>query len=1242
MYRILLASMLGLLLVSCANNQASQNTGSGNTQAKAPGRPPALGERFADLPDSDAVVQSTELVTAAAGDGFTQLSTAESGISFVSAATSRELQLDAIAVQAGMAAGDYDADGDIDLYLCGIENDNQLYRNDGDWHFTDVSAEAGAGIGMSGDMAEAAVFADLNGDDKLDLYVGVRGGTNRFFAGDGTGKFSEQSEAAGLDSTRSTVVSAVFDVDNDGDLDVYNANNRKGRNDDGMIEEERMDGTVFNFIKNRETGEVRLDETKHPDHYMDEAGKIRLRPDNDDLLINDGSGVFSNEAMQRGIQPAGWSLNALACDFNNDGWTDLQVSGDFDTPDWYYLNDGSGSFVEQGASMLRINSFFGMGSDAGDLNNDGWMDYMVGDMSPTGYKDSKKQSGDMNLSRFELVNYEPHQNMRNTVFLNRGGGWMSEVAALLGVKSTDWTWSIRLADLNSDGLLEILATNGYISTGVEYDVQRKIKEMLESGASSDEIEEYKLSLPPLLNDDIIFTADRPLHYGKAPNNWGIHDNAISCGCILEDLDGDGDLDFVVNNTNGELGVYRNDLDNGNRALIDLRQPGANTEAVGARVTAWCGEDRYMQDVILARGYASAQSSRIHLGLGQHDTIDALLIRWPDNQVELLRGLDANRHYTITRGSRLSTDRPAEHTALFRQEELGWTQHEADTVKAEFDTEPLLPVRRSTLGTGLGVADLDADGKTDLYFAGPADQPGALYLGNGAGGFTSSVQLDKLVGSRQEYMSVLLFESNGDGKPDMLLTAGGNEQQPGSSLYLDKLFQSGGEGLTASNLPLEAVSSGSACASDIDADGDLDILIAGRLSPGEFARPSRTQVLMNDGAGNFSLETGRVAPGLADRGPVSDAVFCDLNGDGSQDLLLAIEFGSVEWWANNDGVLVRQGPLGPSGMWQSLATGDFDNDGDMDVLAGNWGLNTKYHPSTEKPFVLIADDFDNNGTRDLVEVKFGSDGTLLPGRGRSCSGYAISTIPERFPTWSMFADASLEEIYGPIDQVAEKYTFDYIANAFFENDGTGGFTMQELPIMAQLSCDFGIAVGDFNNDGNLDAWLNENYRNTQPEETRWVCGYGTLLLGNGRGSFECVEPLDSGLRVNAEGRGAVAADLNQDGSLDLVLSVSSASPQIGWGIPENSPGSGLLVSLQGPAGNPAGVGAKLALELSDGRVLYREVQAGHTYLSSYIGPIHFGIPEGSTARKLSVSWPGGGQSEVTEFGSSNLLTVSSGN
>ncbi|MCB1222021.1 MAG: VCBS repeat-containing protein [Planctomycetales bacterium] len=1232
MGRNLLVGCLGILILCCSCTKGTQQSADGGnaTGKHDAGKQLSAAVPYAGYPASDANVEASPLAAGSGGGSFTQLDSAESGISFVSEALDNDMIVDDIGSQAGMAAADYDGDGDIDIYLCGISNDNLLFRNDGGMKFTDVTDEAGEGLRLAGELAESAVFFDINADGRLDLYVAVRGGANRLFVAGEDGRFTENAAAYGLASERSTIVSAVFDIDNDGDLDIYNANNRLGRHGSGLLETVLGEKPDIMYIFDEETGEVSLGGSSADQFYMDPVFKARLKPDSDEMYINNGTGSFEDRAAELGIRPLGWSLNALACDFNNDGWMDLEVSGDFDTPDWYYLNDGNGRLVEHGKEMCRINSFFGMGSDAGDLDRNGWMDYMVGDMSPSGYKDGKKQSGDMYEWRQELATFEPHQNMRNTVMLNRGGGWMSEAGALLGVKSTDWTWSIRIADLNSDGIHEILATNGYISKAIEVDERNRIKSMIQAGRSQKEIEDYIVSLGPFVTDDIIFTASELLKYSKAPDNWGLHDNAISCGASLQDYDGDGDLDMIINNTNAEAGVYRNDLDNGSRVLVDLRQDGPNQEAVGARVVAVCGDEQFMQDVIIARGYASTESSRIHLGLGEHQKIDALWIRWPGNQAEVLRDLDVNTHYTITRGSQL-TDVSVlpEHSPLFSQEELGWNQVEVDTFEAEFEAEPLLPVRRSTLGTGVGVADINADGQLDVYFAGPAGQAGKLYYGRD-GKLVASPMLEKAVDERPESMGVLFFEANGDGRPDLLLSSGGNEASAGSTEYIDRLMYNEGEKFKLAGMQIGAESSGSACASDIDNDGDLDLYIACRQKPGEYLRPGVSHIMLNDGEGNMSMATGRIAPGLAETGPVSDAIFTDVNGDGRQDLVLAIEFGSVEWWANNDGLLVRQGPISPSGTWQSLASADFDNDGDMDLLAGNYGLNTKYHPSAEKPYLIIADDFDNNGTRDLVEVKFGSDGTLLPGRGRSCSGYAIATVPQQFPTWTEFANASLEDIYGPVDQVAERFSAEEVRSCVFLNDGAGSFSMQPLPKEAQYSIVFGMATGDFDNDGNMDAWLNQNYRNTQPEETRWLMGYGCLLLGDGQGGFRNVEHMDSGILLNAEGRGAVAADLNGDNCLDILMSVSNSKPQLAWGQPGNMAGRGLMASLSGPAGNPAGIGAKLSLELDNGTVLHREVLGGHTYLSSYVGPQHFGIPAGSKPVRLTVSWPDGGSSEVTEF------------
>ena len=385
------------------------------------------------------------------------------------------------------------------------------------------------------------------------------------------------------------------------------------------------------------------------------------------------------------------------------------------------------------------------------------------------------------------------------------------------------------------------------------------------------------------------------------------------------------------------------------------------------------------------------------------------------------------------------------------------------------------------------------------------------------------------------------------------------------------------------------------------------------------------ILQNDGQGNFT-ENLALAPGIETAGVISDAQFADLNNDGLPDLVLAPEFGAIQVWLNQGGTLIKS-TVSPSGMWNSLGIADFDNDGDLDIVAGNWGLNTKYQPQPGQPYTLVADDFDGNGQRDLIEVRF-EGGGMLPERGRSCSGYAIEYIGEKWPSWASFAEASFEDIYGPIENVAERFEAETVQTMLFINDGSGQFTVGELPLAAQYSPVFGISSGDFNLDGNLDLCLANNFSGPQPETGRWITGYGLVLLGNGAGSFEALDPPASGLSMYQDGRGVVAADFTNDGLLDLLLSASNAAPKVLLAQAKASAaGSSLLVKLAGQAPNTAAIGARLVLHLANGAQLTREIQAGSGYLSSYSGSVHFGIPAGTVPSKLEVRWPDGSSSTV---------------
>ena len=1155
---------------------------------------------------------------------FTFLSPAESGVDFINVADSRATLLGDIYTQAGIASADVDNDGDMDFYILGIENGNALYRNDGDFHFTDITAESGPDLPCTGPMSSGAVFFDVEGDGDKDLWVAIRPDGNKLFINDGNGMFTEEGVERMAVLGKSTVSAAVFDIENDGDLDMYICNNRDFRSPDFMTAEQRQG---FEMQVNPQTGRPELVGKYRELYYMDEIGKPHLRPENDYLLINDGTGHFHDGLNDAGLNDTSESLQALACDFNEDGFIDILLSGDFETSDHYYINNGDGTFTNRASDMLRRTSFFSMGSDAGDLNGDGLMDAWVGDMAPSGYVESKKASGDMNLFRDYLIYYVPHQMMQNAMYLNRGDGWMSEIAEFSGTKATEWTWSCRINDFNNDGIPELFASNGYIQAiSADWDMLLHVDEMTAKGAAKKDIDDYILSTGKLEKVDAIFTADEPLKYRKVSEDWGITAATIGVGTAIQDFDFDGDLDIIVNNTGIGPSIMRNDLTRlGNNISIDLRQEGLNVEAVGAKLHAYCGDKLYTQHVILCRGYASGESSRVYMSIGNADRVDRLEIIWPDGMVQTEQNLPAGFNYVIQRNNPVAPEK-TEPNPMFERNNLAYIRREVYTGDREFALEPLIPQLRSTLGGGAAVADFNLDGNADIYCAGSTETPGVLYTGRGDGNFVSSPKFDNLMPAGCEAMAALAFDANADGRPDMLVTSGGNETSD-PNLLQDRLFLNMESGMQEVKLPSTTFSSGAAAAADIDLDGDLDLLVCARQIPYRYLAPAPAVILVNDGTGQFSDATSQWTQARGLSGRIADAQFFDLNADGRQDIVLAEEFGNVSVMLNNGEAFDDKLALGPSGMWSCLAIGDIDNDGDPDIVAGNWGKNNKYKATADHPMTIVADDFDKNGTRDLVEVKFGSDGTALPGRGRSCSGYAISTIPQKFPTWDEFAHASFTDIYGPLESAAERFEAAELYSCVMWNDGSMNFESVHLPDMAQLSPAFGIVLDDFDCDGQLDIFINDNFFANQPETSRWINGYGSLLLRTADGGFRNIEPYESGIYSSSEGRGALALTFANN-SRGMLLAATSGHPAI---VTSKLPSHNLIVDIKGPASNPQAVGARINLSLADGTSMSRWIQAGQGYLSSSIQPACFGLPQGAAVATLEVVWPDGSRQEVAAEG-----------
>ncbi len=1180
----------------------------------------------------------TPLASPSVGTGavFTQISPAACGIDFTNKVESRDLRVESINFWAGLASGDYDSDGDLDVYLCGVESPNKLLRNDGGMKFTDVTADAGPGIDCGSAWSSGAVFTDLSGDGKLDLYVSNTKGPNCLFIGDGKGGFSEEAAARGAGAEKCTTQTAVLDADRDGDLDLYLANYRLTK-----VKERYLLSKLT-----AEGADLKIDPRTHvsvapPEaagvFYVEPSGKLTACANSDMLLINDGEGRFTDNSEAAGIVYHGWSLQPLAADFNDDGFTDIYVSGDFESPDKYFINNGDGTFSDRAEEMLRRTSFFSMGSDVGDLNGDGRLDFFVGDMLPSNYKDARKQSGDMNEWRWELISLRPQQNMRNTLFVGRGGGWMSECAEMAGVQSSDWTWCCRIADLNCDGQSELFASNGYPSRAVEVDNVFTAAKMQKQGKSNKEIEDFLLGLPPYLSDDAIFTPSQTLKYDRAPDNWGIHDNSISTGASLADYDGDGDQDLLLNCVNSPAMLWRNDVaGEGQRVVVELSQSAPNSAAVGARVTATIAGAKQAQEVVLARGFATGESPRLYFGLGTASEIERLEIRWPDGGLQVHEHLAGDNFYRIERASDLSDWQPEDPQPLFASSELNWRHKENTAIgQVEYEREPLLPVQQSMLGSGTAVADFDGDGKLDCYLCGPAGMGGQLMRGDDKGGFNPVALPSTAFPADAEQMAALWLDADADGRLDLLVTLGGMEAQPGSESYGVRLLLQRDGRFEQAALPERRVGTGAACAGDVDGDGDLDLFLAGHIKPFAYGETVPSALWLNDGHGVFSDASGEWLGGLA-KEQISDAQLADFSGDGIPELICAHKWGSVMLYDNSGRSFGGGRALSQSGWWQSLGLADVDNDGDLDILAGNVGTNTKYHPKEQRPVLMYAADFDGNGTRDLIETKWRSDGCLLPGRGRSCSGYAVGYIPQKWPTWASFADATFDEIYGAKAAGAQKFEAEELASQLLLNSGDGSFSTQPMPGASQWAPVFGIGLADFNQDGFIDAWLAQNFDGPQPETGHWNSGYGALLSGDGKGGFSALDPDQSGIAMWQDGRGTVPADFDADGVPDLLLAVSNAAPQLALATASTQrAGSSLLVSLKGKSPNSAAVGARLSLRLEDGSVLSRTVQCGSGYLSCYSGAVHFGIPAGAAAAELTVTWPDGSSASTTELKSGKV-------
>ncbi len=1145
----------------------------------------------------------------------------------------------------GVCIGDYDADGLPDVYLTSQTGRDALYRNLGDLQFEDASDRAG--LPDERDWGSGAAFADVDGDGDLDLYVCNYDAPNRLWRNRGDGTFEDASAEAGVDFRGASVMASFADYDRDSDLDLHLLTNRiyaggglddpSASSKDGKIEPGQEE--LFALQERRIGGEVQK--------YVVMAGQ------RDRLYRNEDGGRFREVGVEAGLLGNHPGLSATWWDHDEDGWPDLYVCNDFWDPDQLWHNQRDGTFRDVTGEVLPHTTWFSMGSDAADVDGDGRIDFLAADMAPTTHYMSKLMMGDMNESRWFLESAEPRQYMRNSLYLATGTGRCMEVAYLAGLAQTDWTWSVKFGDLDVDGDQDLFVSTGTANHSFDPDLTRAMSALAHREdllASPDPLAVRKAQWalyrekPPRFEKNLAFENRGELDFARAEDRWGLDQETVSFGAALSDLDRDGDLDLVVNDVGAPARVYRNGASGGHALLIRLVAEGDGW-GTGTRVRA----DGVVRELYPTSGYMSANEPLVHIGLGDADRVSNLYVRWPSGRTDEFEDVPADRLLTIREGSAPPPQPrdvrwPTNFEEATERFDLALPV-QPETPYDDYRREPLLPQKLSHPGPGLALGDVDGDGDDDLYVGGPAGQSGRLLLAGPDGRFALVPGGPWEKDRAREDTAVLFFDTDSDGDLDLFVGSGSVECPPNDPMLRDRLYVNAGGGAFVKagegGLPDERENTGAAAIGDVDQDGDLDLFIGARSIPGRYPLVPRSHLLRNDG-GRFADVTEELAPGLAQAGLVTSALFSDADGDGRSDLLVACEWGPIRMWRNTGGALAdctEAAGLAPyRGWWSGLTAADLDQDGDTDYVALNAGLNTKYRASPEKPTLLYYGDFEGQGKCAIVEAKHGKDGEL-PVRGLSCSSEAMPFVREKLPTYAQFARAQLPEIYEPARlQGAMRLEVTHLESGVFWNrtdpsDGRIALEFEPFPRPAQAAPGYGAVAGDLDFDGRTDVFFAQNYYWREPETGRWDGGLGAWIRRGGR--LEVVPHSTSGLVVPGDARATVLGDLDGDSRPEILVARNGMSPLAFRATDLGSHDEQrLAVRLLGPPGNTTAIGARVRVQSGDHEAS-AEVHGTSGYLSQSAPWLFF---RGGTGSIVRVRWPGGRETERRVEAGEHLLVL----